>query len=180
MRNVKLDNKNGVGATSLAGRQLLPQRKSEGRFLADQAADAKTAMIQTLHDMKETLGKVADVRVCARQHPWLVVGSAVTAGFVAAAVVTPSLGKKTKKTQASSDAESEPGCREEEASRTKRSVLFSAAGTLLTGILRSVVQASIAAAVVDKGDKHPPAAETPAPHDPMGAGASEDGTAVEI
>ena len=36
-------------------------RRSERSFLADQAADAKTAMTGTLHDMKDTLMRVADV-----------------------------------------------------------------------------------------------------------------------
>ena len=60
-------------------RQLLPLIRSERSFLADQAADAKSAMTGTLHDMKDTLTRVAEVPSCAKQHPWLVVGCAVAA-----------------------------------------------------------------------------------------------------
>jgi hypothetical protein len=172
MRNAKLDSKHSLGATSLAGRQPLPQRKSEGSFLADQAADAKTAMIRTLHDMKETLGKVADVRLCAQQHPWLVIGSGVAAGFVTGAVVTPAPRKKIKSTRAKSDAESQTSCQGQETAKTEKSFLLSTAATFLASILRTVIQASIAAAVVDK---NPPPAETLSPHDASGAGAPEGG-----
>jgi hypothetical protein len=162
---------------SLNRRQLQPQTRSEASFLADQAADAKAAMIHTLRDIKESLGKVADVRVCAQQHPWLVIGSAVAAGFVAGAVVTPAPQRKVKKTRASSHAASQPSCQGQETPRTKKSFLFSTfstAGTFLAGILRTVVEASIAAAVVAKD---PPPGETLAPHDATGAGAPESETA---
>jgi hypothetical protein len=59
MRNVRLDSEKNSGAMSPTRPQLLRQRKSERSFLADQAADAKTAMIRTLQHMKETLRKVA-------------------------------------------------------------------------------------------------------------------------
>jgi hypothetical protein len=163
----------------LTTRQLLPRRRSEASFLADQAADAKTAMVHTLRGIKESLGKVTDARLCAQQHPWLLVGSAVVTGFVAGAVVTPALPKKINTTQVSADAESRPSCQGQETPRTKKSFLFSAVGTFLAGILRSVVQASIAAAIVAKDDKDPPPAETLAPHDATGAGASESGTAAK-
>lgn len=161
MKNVKLDSKHASGTMSRTRRQL-PQRRSEANFLADQAADAKTAMIHTMRDIKESLGKVADVRLCAQQHPWLVIGSAVAAGFAAGVVVTPAPRKKMKKTQASSGAASQPSFQGQETRRAKKSFLFSIVGTFLAGILRTVVEASIAAAVVDK-DARPE--ETLAPHD---------------
>jgi hypothetical protein len=173
MRNVKLDSEKNSGAMYPIRRQLRRPRKGERNFLADQAADAKTAMSQTLLDMKETLMRVADLRLIAQQHPWLVTGSAVVVGFVTGAVLTHSPQKKIKKTRANSDAVLEPNCQGQETSRTKKSLLFSTMGRVLATILQTVVQASVAAAVVAKDQ---PPVETPSPHDSTETVAPEIGT----
>jgi uncharacterized membrane protein YoaK (UPF0700 family) len=137
-------------------------KKSERSFLADQAADAKTAMTGTLRDMKDTLTRVADVRSCAKQHPWLAVGWAVAAGFVTGAVLTSAQRKTIKTTGASIEAEPQPSCHGQETPRSKNSFLFSTVVTVLSAIFQTVVKSLIAAAVVAKVQ---PQVETRSPHE---------------
>ena len=172
MRIGKLGNKQISGTMSPNGRQMLSQRGSERSFLADQAAVAKSAMLQTLHDMKETVKRVADLRSCARQHPWLVTGSAVAVGFVTGAVLTPSPQETGKQPRAKSEENRQQSCQEREAPRTKKSFLIATAGTLLAGVVRAVIQNSIAAAAVAKA---PPQGDNPSPCDPTGTVESEVG-----
>jgi hypothetical protein len=145
-------------------------RKGERSFLADQAADAKTAMIQTLLHLKETLSKVADVRRITKQHPWLVLGSAVAAGFATGAVLTPSPRNKLKGARSNTEAASEPRCQGQETPRTKKSLLFTTMARALGGLLQTVLQSSITAAIVTK-DQLPTA--TTLPNDSTETGASE-------
>jgi hypothetical protein len=161
------------GARSQTLREILARKRSERGFLADQAADAKAAMIRTLDEMKDTLARVADLRLWAKRHPWLFIGAAVAVGFATGALFTPAPGKMSKATQTNSDAESQPGCQAPDAPRTRKSFLRAAAGTLLVGILQTVVQRSIAAAIVPDDQ---PRAETASPRDSMGtiAGNSRD------
>ncbi|HEY3242426.1 MAG TPA: hypothetical protein VGM03_03660 [Phycisphaerae bacterium] len=144
----KLDRKASSGARSPNGREKLTRKRSERDFLADQAADAKTAMIHTLGDVQDTLERVADLRSWAKQHPWLFTGSAIAVGFATGALLTPAPPRMSDATPANSEAESQPGCQARDAPQTKKSFLLAAAGTLLAGILQTVVQRSIAAAVV--------------------------------
>ena len=143
----------------------LPLRRSERSFLTDQAADAKTAMKGTLHDMNDTLKRVADLPSCAQQHPWLVAGCAVAIGVVTGAVLSPAPRKTNKITRSSTDAASQPSCPGQETPRTKKSLLFSTVVTVLAGILQTVVTRWMAAAVVAEDQ---PQVETLTPHDSMG------------
>jgi ElaB/YqjD/DUF883 family membrane-anchored ribosome-binding protein len=147
MSNVKLDSKQTSDAMSLTQRQLLPQKRSERGYLADQAADARLAMVHTLQDMKQTVIQVADVRSCTKRHPWLVIGSAVAAGFVAGTALTPSARTNIKHTGSNSEALLQPGGEGQGTPQSNKSVLFSIVGTVLASILQTVVQGSIAAAV---------------------------------
>jgi hypothetical protein len=147
MSNVKLDSKQNSDAMSLAQRQPAPHTRSERVYLADQAADARIAMVRTLQDMKKTLIQVADVRSCAKRHPWLVTGSAVAAGFITGTVLAPSTRTNTKHTGSNSEAVLPPGREERETPQPKKSVLFSIVGTVLASILQTAVQRSIAGAV---------------------------------
>ena len=144
MSNVKLDSKHNSDAMSLPQLQQLTHTRSERGYLADQAADARIAMVRTLQDMNTTLIQVVDVRSCTRRHPWLVTGSAVAAGFVTGTLLTPSAPTSIKHTGSNSEALSQPGCEGREAPTPGKSVLFSIAGTVLASILQSVVQGSIA------------------------------------
>jgi hypothetical protein len=136
--------------------------RNEQSFLADQAANAKAAMTGTLHDIKDTLKRVADVPSCAKQHPWLVVGWAVAAGFVTGAVLTSVPRKTVKLTGLSTKAELQPNCDGQETPGTKKSFSFSTVATVLAGVLKTVVNSWIAAAFVAHDQ---PKAETPSPHD---------------
>jgi len=70
-----------------------PQKKQhyntddERVFLAQQAADAKTAMQHTVADIQATAKEVANVRWWTQQYPWYAVGAATVLGFVAATAV---------------------------------------------------------------------------------------------
>jgi hypothetical protein len=133
----------------------LSSSTSERDFLEDRAADARTAIGRKVCDMKETLTKMADVRSCAARHPWILTGSAVVAGVVAGAVLTPSARKRirrTRKTPPGSAAEAPPARREqEETPRTTKSFLFSIAGTILAAVLQPLLQSWFAPAVAVQG-----------------------------
>jgi len=70
-----------------------PQKKrryntdDEGVFLAQQGADAKTAMQHTIADMQRTAREAANISWWTQQYPWYAVGAATVLGFVAAASV---------------------------------------------------------------------------------------------
>jgi hypothetical protein len=122
--------------------------RSEKRFLADQAADARTAMVRTLEEMKRTLAQSADVRTCARLHPWIATGSAAVAGFVAGAVVSSPRSTSGERSPAGTEADAPPDSTGPEPARAKAGFLRATLGTALTGILQSLLQSVITAAVV--------------------------------
>ena len=70
-----------------------PQKKrhyntnDERAFLAQQAADAKTAMQHTVADMQTTAKEVANISWWTQQYPWYAVGTATALGFIAATSV---------------------------------------------------------------------------------------------
>ena len=76
--------------SSAAALPTLPEKTrhynttDEGMFLAQQAADAKTAVLRTVADIKATAQEAADVRWWTQQYPWYAVGAAAVLGFVAA------------------------------------------------------------------------------------------------
>jgi hypothetical protein len=57
-------------------------------FLAQQAADAKTAMQHTMADMRTTAKEAANIRWWTQQYPWYAVGAATVLGFVATTYAT--------------------------------------------------------------------------------------------
>ena len=65
-------------------------------FLAQQAADAKTAIQHTMADMQATAKEVANVRWWTQQYPWYAVGAATVLGFIAATAVLPSTDHHTQ------------------------------------------------------------------------------------
>ena len=56
-------------------------------FLAQQAADAKTAMQHTVADMQATAKEAANLSWWTQQYPWYAVGAATVLGFVTATYV---------------------------------------------------------------------------------------------
>ena len=155
---------------------MASERRSERIFLADQAAAAKIATVQVLHEVKETLKRVADLRSCARRHPWLVTGSAVAVGFVAGAALTPSPQERGEQSRPKSEEGRQPSPQEREAPRTKKSFLIATAATLLGGVVSKVLQGSIAAAAAAPA---PPRSENQSSCDSMGTVESEDRAEVK-
>ena len=155
--------------------QRLPPSTSEPGFLADRAADARTAMGRQLCDMKETLTTMAGVHSCAARHPWILTGSAVAAGAVAGAVLTPSPReriRRTRKTPSRSAAEAQPACREQETPPSTKSFLSSIAGTVLAAVLQPLLQSWFAPAVAARGES---GSDPPSSRDSAGAAVSESG-----
>ena len=155
--------------------QHLPSSTSERGFLTDCAADAQSAIGRKLCDMRHTLTTMADVRSCAARHPWILTGSAVAAGVVAGAVLTPPAReriRKTPETPAGSAAEAPPAPREQEAPRKTKSFLFSIAGTVLAAVLPPLLRSWLAPAVAVQGESR---GDPPSSPDAAGGGLSESG-----
>jgi len=62
---------------------------NERVFLAQQAADAKTAMQRTVVDIQAAAKEAANVSWWTQQYPWYAVGAVAVLGFVAATSVRP-------------------------------------------------------------------------------------------
>ena len=147
MSDVKLDS--GKTSDAMLVTQPLPPMspRSERDYLADQAADAGTAMIRTLQDMKTTLTQAVGVDSCTKRHPWLATGSAVAAGFVAGTVLTSSARTHITHAVPAPEPLLQPGCEGRASPQPKKSVLFSIVGTLMANILRILVQGAIGTAI---------------------------------
>ena len=59
-------------------------------FLREQAANAKAALKQAIGEFGRGLGHGVDPRAWTQQYPWMTLGAAAVAGFVAASAVIPS------------------------------------------------------------------------------------------
>lgn len=123
--------------------------------------------------MGDDLARLADPRVAAKEHPWLLIGSAVAAGIAAGALLNlasprPAVGKSPEKSSESArDAVASP-------QRPAPSWWHVTLETLATGMLSTLVQASLAAVFFAekssglKSDSSP----TGAPHAPARDGAA--------
>ena len=131
-----------------AARQNLTRNRSEERFLVEQAAHARTAMTQTLAEMKQTLAKLADVRTCARQHPWIATGSVLAAGFVAGAVLPHSRSAFGDGRKVETDAKAPPDSTAHDPTRAKTGFFMATLGKALTTAVATLLQSLVAAAVV--------------------------------
>lgn len=78
----------GVADTEIrnAGNGSLPAW-TERRFLEQQSAISQAAMARVLRELKATVETATGVRSRARQHPWVLAGSAIAAGFIAGAAL---------------------------------------------------------------------------------------------
>ena len=63
---------------------------SEAEFLRLEGEKAKAEIVSSLERAKAALTNNVDPRELTRRHPWIAIGSAAVAGFVAAAVAVPS------------------------------------------------------------------------------------------
>jgi hypothetical protein len=100
-------------------------------FLAQQAADAHTAMQHTLADMRATAVEVANVRWWTQHYPWYAVGTAAVLGYVVtAAVLAPS---------ASQPRPAQPAARQAAAHPSWTAALFAMARQTLLGMLQEAL-----------------------------------------
>ena len=162
-------------AMCVTEREPLSSSTSEREFLADRAADARTAIGRNLCDMKETVTEMAGVRSCAARHPWVLTGSAVAAGVVVGAVLTRSARRRiqeARETPSGSAGEARPARRGREAPRTTKSFLFSIAGTVLAAVLQPLLQSWFAPPAAAQNESR---GDAPLCRGPDGAEASESG-----
>ena len=110
-----------------------PQKKrhyntdDERVFLAQQAADAKTAMQHTVADMQATAKEVANINWWTQQYPWYAVGAATVLGFVATTSVLAPADHRTR---------SAPPVASQAAARPSWTAsLFETVRTMLMGII---------------------------------------------
>ncbi|HEY2588322.1 MAG TPA: hypothetical protein VGI81_21460 [Tepidisphaeraceae bacterium] len=80
----------GTSETKPPAPHTPPEKLSEQEFLAQQAESAKLAMGKAWQEMKTRLGQGVAPQVWAKEYPWITVGAAAVAGFVAAATLIPS------------------------------------------------------------------------------------------
>lgn len=106
--------------------------------------------MQTIRDMKENLVKALDVPSWAREHPWIVVGSAAALGAVTGAVITSALDRNAAAEERARLAARVAALPEDcayPARRRRRAASLAGfvAGTL-GNVFRTLVQSSISAA----------------------------------
>jgi hypothetical protein len=130
------------------------QRGTERQYLDDQAAHAKAGMIETLREMKVTALKAADPRISVRKHPWIVAGSAVAAGFLAGALLTPATRNRVRpeRTPTSANVEPathpvEPATHPQEPPTSATASWWSAVVIALTTVAITAVQGALTSAV---------------------------------
>jgi hypothetical protein len=93
---MKADNASSGTSTGTASEtkppepQVPPEKLSESEYLAQQAEAAKRAMAQVWSQVKGHLAQGAAPQAWAREFPWITVGAAAVAGFVAASALIPS------------------------------------------------------------------------------------------
>ncbi|NOT01714.1 MAG: hypothetical protein HOP29_13915 [Phycisphaerales bacterium] len=127
-----------------------PPQTSERRFLDAQAEVAASAMVRTVHDLKETLATMTDVRSGAQRHPWILAGAAVAIGFVTGVLLPSSRQNAVTHMQPTSEADVQP-CRGKQKTRTKKSAAITSAGRALFSLLQSFVQGWITTVLFSKG-----------------------------
>jgi hypothetical protein len=121
---------------------------AERRFLDNQAATAKNAMVQTLRDLRQTAVRAGGLDARARQHPWLVAGSAVAAGFITGVLLTRAPRKREDpQPQSRSTPQKQPAAHESEQPAATASTWFSSVGTALTLAMITVLQGALTSAV---------------------------------
>ena len=89
MSSASTSNANNSGATPPSVRPPQGKSLSESAFLQEQAANAKAAIAQTLADAKDALAEGVSIREWTARYPWIAVGGAAVAGFVAATTLVP-------------------------------------------------------------------------------------------
>jgi hypothetical protein len=89
MTNASSSNRQPSDTALLTGPQKQQHYNTDDErvFLAQQAADAKTAIQHTVAEMQATAKEVTNVRWWTQHYPWYAVGAATALGFMAATAV---------------------------------------------------------------------------------------------
>ncbi len=88
MNSPKNSSATASAGPAATGRQAAA--KSESDYLAEQAANASTAIKQTLGEIASGLGTGVSPAKWTEEHPWVMLASAVIVGFTATSVAVPS------------------------------------------------------------------------------------------
>jgi hypothetical protein len=75
---------------------------SETEFLVREAENAKAAIWLGWHKLKDDLGDAADVRMWTKEHPWVALSVAATAGFAVASAIIGDFHESKEKNKPSS------------------------------------------------------------------------------
>jgi hypothetical protein len=114
---------------------------SEASYLAGQEANAKAALQQTLDDLTRNLKVAGDPCLWTKRYPWLSVGIATAAGFVAARAVAPS------RKRAGAPAQSPPASTPESSPRPQSLFTDGKLSSLIWDLLRTALLGYVATAV---------------------------------
>lgn len=114
---------------------------SEASYLAAQEANAKAALQQTLDDLTRNLKVAADPCLWTHRYPWLSVGVAAAAGFVAARAVAPS------RERAAAPAQSPPAHSAESSPRPQSPSTDGKLSSLIWDLLRTALLGYVATAM---------------------------------
>lgn len=109
---------------------------TEAEFLAQQADEARAALSRAMNDLKLKIGQGVDPRLWLQDYPWMTMGAAAAAGFVAATAVVPSKEQQALKKLAEIErALHEP---KDRAAQTNGKENHKANGSLASVVLREV------------------------------------------
>jgi hypothetical protein len=84
---------NGNAASSGAASRKPPKSITEAEYLDQQARQAREAINRVIDQIRDLGGQAADPRPYVERYPWISMGAAIAAGFVAATAVTPARGQ---------------------------------------------------------------------------------------
>lgn len=102
-------NSGGTSATKPPAPDTPPEKLSEAEYLAQQAETAKQALAHAWQQAKTRLGQGVAPSEWAKEYPWITVGAAAVAGFVATAALVPSKEQQALKKLAAIERALNPG-----------------------------------------------------------------------
>ncbi len=139
---------------------------NECRYLANEATDAKAAVIRTLSEIKGTLLSFADLPAWAGQHPWAATGGAAATGLVVGAILSRSAARRAAPDSAApDDLQADPPATEppRQPPRPAGSQAIAIAGTLVAGLMPQLLQNWFPMKIIPDGEpgKDPPPPSLP-------------------
>jgi len=142
---------------------------TEAEFLAHEAELARTALSNTLGEIKNDLAKAGNIKLWAHHYPWLTVGLAVATGFTLAAVAQGGAGETTIGEGVAAEEEADRQRLLHETARapyntgagSKQKLGDSLLGSLFS-LARTALEASLVSAIREQGiEAQPSAANAP-------------------